>query len=306
MIAHCDWSKDPKKRWMTVAIRHHDFWHLTKPELVGNTSDLFERLQMRTCSSGSMLVGFDFPIGLPVEYGRRTGFSHFRDALIAFGRGEWIDWFRVCEAADQISVHRPFYPMRPGGTSRTRLLEGLSLTAGQILRRCDKGTLERSAACSIFWTLGGNQVGKGAISGWQEILVPNIHDLKLWPFDGMLDELSRSASLIVVETYPGEVYHQLGLPRHGWSKRRQTGRQHVAPMLEDRIVRKGYRLEDGFSDLIRHGFTASPSGEDQFDALVGLLGMLDVVEDDRPDSFTMDRQTTEWEGWIFGQAASEG
>lgn len=290
---------------MTVAIRCEARWHLSSPEPVGDTSDLLERLKRRAVSPGAVLVGFDFPIGLPAHYGEKTGLPHFRAALTALGQGEWADWFTVCDEARQISILRPFYPMRPGGTSRANLLTGLTLTAEQVLRLCEKGTPHRSPACSIFWTLGGNQVGKGAISGWQEILKPNLNLLKVWPFDGTIEDLSQSANMIVAETYPGEVYHQLELPRRGWSKRKQAGRRHVAPMLEARITKRGYHLAEGFYELIKDGFTASLSGEDEFDALVGMLGMLDVVEGHRPEGFPTDPRTMQWEGWILGQAPSE-
>lgn len=50
----------------------------------------------------------------------------------------------------------------------------------------------RNAACPLFWTLGANQVGKGAIIGWRDVLSPALHDDKgvfLWLFDGFLDDL---------------------------------------------------------------------------------------------------------------------
>lgn len=156
----------------------------------------------------------------------------------------------------------------------------------------------------MFWTLGGNHVGKGAISGWLEVVGPNINHLKLWPFDGTLEEVAQSANLIIAETYPAEVYHQLGLSRHGWSKRKHGGRQQAAPLLEARIVQRDYELDRDFRDLIKDGFAASSAGEDQFDALVGLLGMLDVVEGYRPEGFPQQAEITEWEGWIFGQSSS--
>jgi hypothetical protein len=42
-----------------------------------------------------------------------------------------------------------------------------------------------------FWTLGGNQVGKGALSGWKEFLRParELTTVHIWPFDGSFEEL---------------------------------------------------------------------------------------------------------------------
>ncbi len=52
----------------------------------------------------------------------------------------------------------------------------------------------------LFWTLGGNQVGKGAISGWREIIVPRLDEIGLWPFDASLADLASSKPVIVAET----------------------------------------------------------------------------------------------------------
>jgi len=125
VIAHCDWSLDPSKRWMAVAVASDTVsgrvWQLADPEPVGDTASLVERLQARAEQQGCLLMGFDFPIGLPAWYGNHTGLGSFPEALAAFGSGEWQSWYRVAEHASEISIHRPFYPMRPGGTLRAHL-----------------------------------------------------------------------------------------------------------------------------------------------------------------------------------------
>ncbi|ANL39280.1 DUF429 domain-containing protein [Rhizobium phaseoli] len=224
VVAHCDWSMEQKKRWMAVAIKRGGQWHFQSPELVGDTSRLLDRLQHRAVNPGALLIGFDFPIGLPEAYARAAGVGSFREALISFGSGFWSDWYNVADHRDHISLQRPFYPARPGGTAR-HLLDALGISdASSLLRICERATADRQAACMLFWTLGGNQVGKGAISGWREIIVPRLNEIGLWPFDGNLAELAGSKPIIITETYPGDVYRQIGMPRNGWSKRRrQTG-----------------------------------------------------------------------------------
>ena len=72
--------------------------------------------------------------------------GRFVEALESFGSGEWSDVYRLAEAPSQISVRRPFYPYRPGGTSRSHLLEGLGLDHdSQLLRRCERGSSTRNA-----------------------------------------------------------------------------------------------------------------------------------------------------------------
>lgn len=100
--------------------------------------------------------------------------------------------------------------MRPGGRKKDHLLQGLGFASGdQLLLRCERKTAGRHAACRLFWTLGGNQVGTGAIAGWQEVLKKKLDKIGLWPFDGTLEQLLRSCPVVVAETYPGDVYGQM-------------------------------------------------------------------------------------------------
>ncbi|TXM95418.1 hypothetical protein [Methylobacterium sp. WL116] len=50
------------------------------------------------------------------------------------------------------------------------------------------------------------------------------------------------------------------------------------------------------------GFGASSSGEDPFDALAGLLAMIEVVEKRAPEAVTqVGLEVAAWEGWIVGR-----
>jgi hypothetical protein len=301
LVAHCDWSLQPGKRWMAVATPRDGRWQVRAPEPVGDTATLLDRLRGTAPEPGALLLGFDFPIGLPARYGGATGLGHFRVALAAFGGGIWADWYSVCEHPDEISLHRPFYPMRPGGTRRAHLVDGLGLGQEALLRRCDHATTTRQAACALFWTLGGNQVGKAAISGWREILRPHLRDMALWPFDGGLDDLLGAGGVVIAETYPGDAYGQLGIPRGGWSKRRQADRAAVAAPLIDWLDRHATQEAGEITDIVRSGFSASRDGEDRFDALAGLLAMIEVVEGRRQEGAPRDEDVLSWEGWILGQ-----
>jgi hypothetical protein len=62
-------------------------------------------------------------------------------------------------------------------------------------------------ACCLFWTLGGNQVGEAAMSGWRDVLAPALRNkgpLSLWRFDGPLPSLLVPRKVLVAETYPAE------------------------------------------------------------------------------------------------------
>ncbi|MGO7643790.1 DUF429 domain-containing protein [Rhizobium ruizarguesonis] len=305
VIAHCDWSIDRKKRWMCVAVRQATKWILSAPEPVGETKDLIPRLRSRAETDAALLMGFDFPIGLPAAYGKSLGLADFRSALEAFGVGRFARWFDVAEHRHDIAIDRPFYPMRPGGTQRRYLFDALAVESGRdLLRRCERATADRGDACMLFWTLGGNQVGKASITGWREIIVPNLPDLALWPFDGKLRQLTQPGVTVVAETYPGDVYGQLGIPRRPvWSKRLQAGRRRAGDHLLRWLVSHPHIDGAALEAMITDGFGIDKTGEDRFDAVVGLLGMLDVVEGRRAEGSPDDDDVTIWEGWIFGQGA---
>ncbi|MGX9991927.1 DUF429 domain-containing protein [Rhizobium sp. Z1P35] len=301
VVAHCDWSMEQKKRWMAMAFKRGARWHVQSPELVGDTSSLFDRLRRRAVEPGALLIRFDFPIGLPEAYARAAGLGSFREALTLFGSGIWLDWYSVADHRAHISRYRPFYPTRPGGTARAHLFEALDISEpSSLLRICERATADRQAACMLFWTLGGNQVGKGAISGWREIIAPKLDEIGLWPFDGSLVDLAKSKPVVVTETYPGDVYRQIGMPRSGWSKRRQADRIRMGQSIVPRLTARP-NLDTGLlHPFIDDGFGSDKAGEDRFDAVIGLLGMIDVVDGRRGEGIPAVDAVRKWEGWILG------
>ncbi|MCD2184467.1 hypothetical protein [Rhizobium sp. GN54] len=51
---------------------------------------------------------------------------------------------------------------------------------------------------------------------------------------------------------------------------------------------------------INDGFGSDKAGEDRFDAVIGLLGMLDVVDGRRGKGIPAIDAVRKWEGWILG------
>jgi hypothetical protein len=58
---------------------------------------------------------------------------------------------------------------------------------------------------------------------------------------------------------------------------------------------------DDARDALLDGFGPSKAGEDPFNALIGLLGMIEVVDGRRDEGCASDRSSAAWEGWILGQ-----
>jgi len=128
-------------------------------------------------------------------------------------------------------------------------------------------------------------------------------DVGIWPFSGTLDELLNSRRCVIVETYPAEACLHLGLtsPGSGWSKRKPNDRQSKAPSLFMWAEQRKVKLVPTLEAAISGGFGVDADGEDRFDAVVGLMSMIDVVRGNRSDGAPMSKEVSEIEGWIFGQ-----
>ena len=306
VVVHADWSTDPRKRWMATAALDGDVYRVSRPAPVEQSAALVPSA-VHSASGGCAVLGFDFPIGVPKAYAQVAHIESFLDVLPELGTGRWKRFYDLASRPDEVSIDRPFYPFRPGGTLQAHLVKGIGVRSiDALLRRCDFGNEHRNKACALFWTLGGNQVGRAAISGWREVLVPAIRSLEgqlgVWPFHGELNSLINSRLCVIAETYPADACVQLGLPGpgRGWSKRNREDR--IAQGLK--LIRWGNgKAVDlrGVKAVVEDGFGSADVGEDQFDAVVGLLGMLAVILGVRSDGIPIDHSTRRIEGWILGQ-----
>jgi hypothetical protein len=306
VVCHADWGSKDVKRWCASATLGTD-GHYTAfaPDTVGNLGSLIGHLRTEAGESGCTLAGFDFPIGVPAFYAKRAGVASFRTLLPKLGYDEWKDFYSVCDEPGEISVNRPFYP---NGAYKGRRQEHLFRGHGvrsmdQLLRRCEWGGNGHKQACCLFWTLGGNQVGKAAIIGWRDVLAPALRNrgpVSLWPFDGALSSLLVPGKVVVAETYPTEC--------HGWfsedplgSKRNQQNREKLGASLLGWADNHDVMLANCLSEDIQSGF---PQGDDAFDAVVGLFGMLQVCLEERATGEPDDEVIRDIEGWILGRKPS--
>lgn len=303
-ILHSDWGTAANKRWLTQAeLNSGGRYTARAPAPIQNHKDLIPSIQRQTGDSGCALVGFDFPIGVPVAYARSAGVKTFKPLLRKLGKGTWKQFYDVAHMRSEVSMRRPFYPFKPGGTKHAHLLKALGVGDIDDLRReCEKKRADRRAACPLFWTLGPNQVGKGAIVGWRDVLVSALRDenpVKLWPFDGRLDDLLLPGRVVVAETYPAECYGWFfPEPLKGKGKlevRRKAG-GHLMRWAESAHV----ELDPALTRTIKEGF---PEGDDPFDAVVGLFGIIEVVTGRRPTGEPSEDKIRTLEGWILGQTA---
>jgi hypothetical protein len=293
---------------VAIASRQPDqHWYVYRLISVNNTFKFFSFLLSLSSQPGCILSGFDFPIGLPYKYAEKVKITDFLSALPSFGYKQWNQFFIPAEHHSQIILFRPFYPKKPGDVKRCYIEERLEMPFNHLFRLCESSHKNRRAACPLFWTLGAQQVGKAAIDGWQSLIIPSLIDPTLrffiWPFSGSLENICQTYNIVVVETYPAEFYGHLGIlsDRNRKSKRRQLDRIYYADKLINWSEENHLILDDSLKSMIKDGFGDYPESEDRFDALIGLYGMINVVQGNHPTGEPVPSHIAKIEGWIFGQ-----
>ncbi len=302
IAAHADWSTDPRKRWISIARRGADGWRAQAPVPVGDPAGLAAGL---IAEGVPVAIGLDLPLGVP------RGFAQGRaeDGFVAFLRGlsGRRGFFDVAARLEDVSRERPFYPAR-GVKGMTRAAHAAALgldDARGLSRLCDRATALRPAGAPVFWTLGANQSGKAAISAWRDWLAPGLAGAApyaLWPFEGGVHALLARGRAVLAEVYPAEALRHCGLVLRG-SKRVQRDRAAIADALLGAMAARRVAPSPDLRAMVADGFGADAAGEDRFDSVIGLLGLVGVLDGARADFVPDDEAVRRWEGWVLGQDA---
>jgi hypothetical protein len=305
IIVHCDWGTAPGKRWMAKAPLRDGQYIAHAPEPVGELSTLIERIEFERGPDVSALVGFDFPIGIPAQYAENANVDAFPPFLLQLGKGKWKHFYEICADAVEISIQRPFYPYNftpKGSKSPRHLVEKLKLSeTSSLLRTCERPQSGRPAAGSLFWTLGPKAPGRGTRIGWRDVIAPALSDQKiqLWPFHGKLAGLLKPGATAIAETYPTQYYARIfgslsgsktdrAVRANAARKILELAENHAEVLKLNEDLR--YEIESGFND-----------GDDAFDAVIGLIGMIDALQNYNHTLEPKSPTIRNIEGWILGQ-----
>ena len=141
LVVAADWSTVETKRWMVRGERVRDGYVVHPPEPVGDHKSLVARLQRTLPNDHRLLIGFDFPIGLPVEYAQKASVESFLGPF----SGRWPDageWERFYQISDLPSLRQPFFPLpkQQSGSFRAQLAVALGFL---ISRLCDDAASAR-------------------------------------------------------------------------------------------------------------------------------------------------------------------
>jgi hypothetical protein len=300
-------------RWVVRADDDGHGWRVRAPEPWDAAMHM--RL-IRAPGDAAVMLGLDVPLGVPRAWAARMGLASVRDLLAAIRDDRWPHLLDPAPRAADIAPSRPFYPRAPGGARHADLVSGLGLASVDDLRReCDRpvpGVM--GSAAPVFWLVGPQQVGKAAITAWRDVVAPAVAlaHVRLWPMDGALAALMVPGRVVVAEVYPRAAYAwPLRFPRTGWSKRRQVDRQMRAAQVRHWLGASGLpiTLDSAMHEGLDSGFGPGPSGEDPFDATMGALQMIAVLDGLVPEAPPGLIDATEahvraTEGWILGRPSA--
>ena len=302
-IWHADWSMSGKGRWVAKAKRSQTGWQIYAIEPVGMLHQFRQSLGDHA-QDHSIWLGLDMPIGFLDRWYDGANVKDFKTLLSILKTPEWQNFFAVCQEPDEIHHHRPFYPNSSGAkgsVKRSHLTKALGVSSFDALhRRCECPTHTRNAACPSFWTLGANQVGKGMLHGLKHLVLPGYGDgFHIWPFSGDLETCTKSPGVTLIETYPGEIYGWLDSTSE-LTKSNQDSRQEYLHKLRDAARVKGIEIVAAVWDDIKDGFGPDHGKDDAFDALIGVMGLIEIAEGHRPEHLPKTPDILEREGWIVG------
>lgn len=267
-----DWSKDVDKRVAyvaEVATRRIRLLSAT-PTFAGMLA-----AARVVAPLGSVLLGFDVPLGVPCSLlsRRHSMFSAttFRELLQE--RGCDPAFFHESKDATCWSPKRPFFAVPRGDGSLSAFSQAAQRYGINLKREIEILT----GGKSLFITRGiPGSVGSSVVSLWREIAeaANQRQTFALWPFDGSLGDLSSGPGVVVGEIYPRAAYATVFID--GFTKCRPQ--MSVAKTLEH-VRGAALRQLNEMSWIAQHqvvleGMDAARRSEDHFDALITAAALL--------------------------------
>ena len=89
------------------------------------------------------------------------------------------------------------------------------------------------------------------------------------------------------------------------SKTRRTDRADAGKGIGEWARARDHVLQADLVAMLDDGFGEEAEGEDMFDAVAGLCGMVEVATGHRPEGTPSTPEVLCWEGWILGQSSGE-
>jgi hypothetical protein len=282
-ILCADWGKEVSKR--AVYLAHVDSRIVRRLSNVGwSVAGVLEEAE-RWTPTGSVLAAFDAPLGVPESY--LVAFSRLQaqptvDFLEFLGRARSLPhFFQATTAARDWIVERPFFSVPAGDGGLGTYLDAAARVGVDMYRQIDRMT----GAKAVFIKSGvPGSVGSAACALWQELasqLTAN-RPFKVWPFEGELQELLQSTSVVVGEMYPRAAYATALLDAAPTSRAPMVVAKTDAGVRREAIatLRSAHWVGSFGVDL--RDLAEAEANEDDFDACVTAAALLRCVLEGAP------------------------
>jgi len=292
-ILCADWSKHTRKREVYVA----DVERREVRRLAGTwTAARVIEAAREAAGDGVALATFDAPIGVPISYWQELRqVPHFPDGVVNFAA--WLPealkrprYFDNARTPWDWGIEQPFFAISPGAGGRRIWEDTLKRAGVTALRRVDELTRAKpvfvtsgipgttGSGTRELWRELGMLLGKpGAVARAKDPLEPAGAGFAVWPFDGSLDELLASKTVVVGENYP-RVAYALALSREDAGSRAPLQiaktRHDVRQSALDDLQSHRWLLE---WEVRLNDIDAAADSEDAFDALLTAAGLLRCV-----------------------------
>lgn len=293
-IIAADWGKDARKRSAYLAAGSART--VSRLPFDGSLAQL---LAYAADLEPPTLVGIDAAIGYPIEAWKQLqGTKSVPDTTFVdfFLRGPLPEqFFEPVRTPDDWSPDRPFIRPPHGPFSLKAYIEA---SHDGIHRQIDR----RLKANSVFVMCGmPGTVGSGTHALWKEFRAAVSQSaFRIWPFDGSLEQLTRSPEPIIAEIYPKACYgialaDTLPSPLITIKKTKQSAREDAigrllpAPWIANHRVSL-LDIEEAAAD------------EDDFDALFSAAALLRLYLDRAPFE-SSDSDELRIEGDILGSGS---
>jgi hypothetical protein len=206
-IASCESSEGVLELHQPTDI-HNPRWQDNRWSRTTVFNWLIDRVRANVQGTGPILIGFDFALSFPFTDkksffpGEDPPTETWQDLLELLGSKAGID-FDPSPFIDDAFYKRFFLTNANRGTDY--------LPRHRVTERPEY--LQDLSPANVFKLIGGDQVGRGSVSGLAMIrsLKASLgEDLFLWPFEGIVP--NSKAKAVVVEIWPRMLYEMVGVP----------------------------------------------------------------------------------------------
>jgi hypothetical protein len=303
-ILCADWGKESRKRAVYVA----DVAARTVKRIAGSEWSVTTVLReaARWTSDGSVLVTFDAPLGVPESY--LAAASRIQSWRLPKTFLELLacacstpGFFEATLIADDWRIDRPFFSVPGGEGGLTSYRVAADRMGVALYRSIDRLT----KAKSLFAKSGiPGSVGSAACALWRDLgtRLAQSRSFRVWPFEGDLELLLRSAPVVIGEIYPRAAYATALLDTPA------TVRPPLAVAKTDVTVR-GYAIKVlQRAEWVRalsvsiEDIEAAEANEDDFDACLTAAALLRCVLEEVPLCPAI-LNSAQAEGGMLGTAA---